>query len=465
MPDGEEHYSASRHAADVAVGRDGFLFHRLYNAFEQLCSDNVPTDRELAEWVSAFETNTAWCAAKGVRYLAVIVPERHVIYADKLVSDGAISSSRPVMRLLEAIDPSMRNGIVYMEPVLREARARADVFFKTDEHMNLHGTYLCYRAILDHLNPVVALAPLSEDALAVKRRRVSGHLGMRLDDEPLEDLESWQPVPDGGAVCVFRNRGGQGSVEVFEHEDERRPRAILFGDSNLSEIRHLLVTHFSRTVIIEHCHRLFFDLVRSEKPDVILHLMSETRLGWFHDLVPAGDFLRHCGEPVPAGRALLAIDFSRNGNGERFVGEGWSFAENSHTWMTGARSTLVLPTDVVGKIADQADEVLLDVTLWPLLHRPQRPSQRLTIGYQVGTETVDLGHFRMEQETRLEIPLPTRFLPAGPDACLTFDHPDAFALTEFGERETRILSFGISRLSLVVRSAARARGTGSTGRF
>jgi SGNH hydrolase-like domain, acetyltransferase AlgX len=132
------------------------------------------------------ETRQAWWAARGIRYFTLITPARHAIYDDKLPAGLNASPNRAAIRLLQTIAPVLRACALYPEAELRAARAKDDVFFRTDEHMNDFGAHLCYRAILRAIGPAPPMTPTEIESFATRKGRLVGNLGIRLASEPSE---------------------------------------------------------------------------------------------------------------------------------------------------------------------------------------------------------------------------------------------------------------------------------------
>ena len=439
--------------AEVVVGSDGFLFHRFEMAFEQLCSDSVPSDRQLARWLSLLETRAAWCASKGITYVTLVVPERHVIYSDKLPPDSRISPARPIKRLQSAISSNGRPPALYPEDQLRAARREGEVFLRTDEHLNDFGTYVCYLALLDGLSEAVPLVPWPRDSLTSVPRELCGNLGVRLDEEPVELTEMLRLADSTSVRRVFRNPPGHSPVEVFRHHDGDLPKAVVFGDSNVTPLCRYLLPHFSRSVVLRDTQRLFHDLIRSERPDVVVNVMSEARLGNLGldgtvvlpidaDIV---DFLGHCGEAIPDGtdRTVLAIDFILGGDGATFARTGWSYPEANHTWMVDDTSILELPP-FHSRRANQ--RYVLEFDLWPIEAGEHR-SQELRIGVHAGRTWHELARVEVRNRMRLRVPLHGELLAADQPVVLRLDHPRGVAPPG---ADKRILSLAVTTLSVML---------------
>ena len=79
-------------------GRDGFLFHRDHDALDQLSATIVLSLRQKRIWVEALESRLEWCERNGAATRFVVIPEKHVVYDDRLPRFTTISPRRPVIR-------------------------------------------------------------------------------------------------------------------------------------------------------------------------------------------------------------------------------------------------------------------------------------------------------------------------------------------------------------------------------
>ena len=65
-------------------GRDDFLFHRDHDALDQLTANLVLRQRQIDVWLAALRARLAWCETNGAAMRFLIIPEKHVVYEDKL---------------------------------------------------------------------------------------------------------------------------------------------------------------------------------------------------------------------------------------------------------------------------------------------------------------------------------------------------------------------------------------------
>lgn len=260
-------------------GKDDVLFHRDHDAIEQFDGGIVFRERQLAVWTRALSARQAWCEAHGSQFRMLIVPEKHIVYADKLPAGMRISPRRPAIQLRDALDPELAAKVLYVSESLREARRRYDTFYKADTHWTGYGAFLGYRAIVDSLASDLKLEAVGEDELVFREHHFIGDIGVRFFPERGDlALLVEPPVP---FRLVFKNGNfGRGAVHVYESERRDLPSCVLFRDSFANAMIPLLMRSFSRVVAVSSltCH---FDLLEQEKPDLVLFEIVERFIASF----------------------------------------------------------------------------------------------------------------------------------------------------------------------------------------
>jgi hypothetical protein len=278
MSEAEDRRAALR--ATVVMGRGGHLFHRWDNAFEQLCDAATLDDVDLDRWRSQIEYRVAWCDLHAIRYYMMVVPEKHVVYEDRLPVGRTISQDRPVRRIHASLPPPVQSRLIYPATSLRQARRVEKIYYNTDVHWTSYGAYIGYRALLRGIAADFPMTPLPEGALIrTKRAEFCGDIGVRIDPEPVEEriMLSIDEAPNWRVT--FDNRAfAEGQVQVFENDDKSLPRAVIFRDSNMNAVLPFLLRHLSRAVVVAG-HRYFLhDLVQAEKPDLVITEIAERYL-------------------------------------------------------------------------------------------------------------------------------------------------------------------------------------------
>lgn len=260
-------------------GRDGFLFHRDHDAHDQLSATIVLRERQIRIWTEALESRFAWCRDNGAAARFLIIPEKHVVYADKLPLFTRVSPHRPAMQLLGALQGTVKDRTIYPVDALKAASLVQPTYLRTDTHWNAHGAHVAYRALTESLRDEIALETVAEDDLTWRQRPFVGDLGVRFAREQGESRSVLVQNPDH--ALIFQNHNfGRGAVHVYENKRRDLPHCVLFRDSFSNALIPYLMHGFSRLVAVSSlsCH---YDLLEQEKPDVVLFAAIERFLATF----------------------------------------------------------------------------------------------------------------------------------------------------------------------------------------
>jgi len=263
----------------VLEGSDGFLFHRDHEAIEQVTGALTYSPAQLQQWLSILETRKAWCDAHGIVSRFLIVPEKHVVYADKLPGGIVISEQRPAPMLMRAATPYLSGHILYPLEPLQDARLRRETHWITDTHWNMFGAFVAYKELMASLARDIDLVQLEETDLATTTLTYVGDLGVRFEPERSETIEVLaRGFGPGCKLVVQNNKFDRGNVQVFTNGRADMPTCVLLRDSFAGSLIPLLLESFSRLVAVSSLSMLY-DLVRAERPDVVVVQMAERFLG------------------------------------------------------------------------------------------------------------------------------------------------------------------------------------------
>ena len=84
---------------------------------------------------------------RDIEYRILIVPERHVLYKDKLPAGVTLHENRPALQLIKATDALLRPAVIYPAETIRRGRAVREVYYKSDVHWTTWGAYLLKRLL------------------------------------------------------------------------------------------------------------------------------------------------------------------------------------------------------------------------------------------------------------------------------------------------------------------------------
>lgn len=261
----------------VMIGRDGWLFLAEKALRYQRSRPFKAVD--LAAWGTFLEERRQWLGERGIRFLWVLAPNKHTVYAEHLPPRGrALRATSRADQLLEHLRLHTGVEALDLRPALRAGKAREKVFYKLDSHWNDYGSYLAYHAVIERLgSDLPGLEPVPIDAHRRRQKETSGDLALvlGLEDELLETSVVLRPRGRRLAVPASTVPPGVGAT-AFERPDGRY-RALFLGDSFGAHLTRRLAEHFARLAYLPG-----YDLPRQvldrERPDVVILEIVERNL-------------------------------------------------------------------------------------------------------------------------------------------------------------------------------------------
>jgi hypothetical protein len=259
--------------ASTFAGDDGHIFHSINAVCEQLFEGGRLSDAGLEAWVRQLEHRAAWCEARGIAYRHLVIPEHHSIYPDKLPGMPALAADRPLLRIRARLSQQVRDAVIYPLTAMIAGRTRHETSLPHDVHFTAYGSFLCYRELMRTLPHCAPERILDEGDLVPREIFVAGDVA-RAFGAPGRKVE-WHEPPKEPVHTVLKGTSFRtNQVDVFRTEHSALPRLVLFRTSNSTLLMPFLFRHFSRVVAVAS-GRMFFDLVESEAPDVVLTEIPE----------------------------------------------------------------------------------------------------------------------------------------------------------------------------------------------
>ncbi len=266
----------------VVEGKDGWLFLDESDSIEIMRLYTDPTympTRVVDAWTKALKERRDYFAERGITYLTLVVPDACLVYPEKLPESVTMADATPFSMIAAQLDDETLQQCVYPVEALVAGRSVRETYRPTDSHWTDWGAYLGYRATMDHL------ANLRDDIEIVEPGRLSwsttpsyGALGVVMEDERVETLE----VAEVNGSTVAPVRGVMNEVrDGYNLEEQDRPdlpSAIIFRDSFMTNASKYFSQSFRRTSYTSQPNAVLDDLVRLEKPDVVIFEISERRM-------------------------------------------------------------------------------------------------------------------------------------------------------------------------------------------
>lgn len=268
----------------VIMGRDGWLFVNMEMEMEDWLGIGLYQPQELARLMEALTRRRDWLAARGVRFLVAVAPNKSTVYGEHLPEKFARLSA--VTRLDQLAAAMRQAGVEFVDlrPALYEAKSVRRAFWKTDTHWNGWGAFMGSRAIVEALRRhYPAMPPLSAQDYAVTETAVPGGdlaemllLEGELPEADIDLKPLSPPLARPAEPKGYKNPAAIASREMIVREtgDPSLPKAVVFRDSFASAAWPFLAERFQRSVFLWE-HRFQPHIVEAEKPDVVIYEVVE----------------------------------------------------------------------------------------------------------------------------------------------------------------------------------------------
>lgn len=269
----------------VTVGRDGWLFYcdeiSYYRGVRPL------TTVELNEYAHRLESRRKWLASRGCRYLLVVAPNKSSIYPEQLPPMLGRGGVRRLDQLAQYLKANTSVSLLDLRPALTQAKARGQLFYKTDTHWNDLGACVAAEQI------DAAIRPWYKDVRfpsAIQYRHqpidVDGDLRRMMFAKDLisETAYRLSPVVPTTAHRVndYLQTYGDRSHDLFATQSSNTalPRLVMFRDSFTIALQPYLSERYGRAVFCYGRDTNAFDdkLIAIERPSLVIQEVVERNL-------------------------------------------------------------------------------------------------------------------------------------------------------------------------------------------
>jgi hypothetical protein len=260
------------------LGRDGWLFLRRdsNDLVGQLTGKVQLSSEDRERFARLFDGRMRVAAELRAGWLAAVVPNKEVVYAEHLPSEVVLAEQRPVHDVL-AIAAAARAPVVYLLDDLLAAKSLGELYMRTDTHWNHLGGYVAYRAICRELGARdYHLKVLKEHDLEWSAvSSALGDLGVKLYPELFESPEVLVRLKARRGRRTYDNGvSNYGRVQIHEQEAADGPTCVVFGDSFVHTLLPYLAESFRRVVFV-HTSMFVREILERERPDVVLTVTIE----------------------------------------------------------------------------------------------------------------------------------------------------------------------------------------------
>lgn len=254
--------------------------------------------REFDRANQVLQTRVEKLESEGRKYCKIVIPEKSVVYPEflpRVFEAERMSSSRPA----SVLKAGGASNYWYLDDHLIDAKSYGEVYFRGDSHTNWLGSWFVYefiyRRIKQHfgssIGPLLGLECFSnrtinyagdlygllheEDRYALNTTWGKPNYPNFLTPSVLYELKpEFQSAERVKPKNTWKRLGERPYFE-YENSKSSLPKAVIFRDSTCDFVVEPLAQHFSRSVFVWDKGFVYEDIIRQEKPDIVLHVMAE----------------------------------------------------------------------------------------------------------------------------------------------------------------------------------------------
>jgi hypothetical protein len=272
----------------VITGRNGWLFTSDLQMVEHYLGIAKFTTAQLQSWQTLLEQRRDWLAARGIRYLFVIPPDKQTIYPEEL-PDWLIHAT-PAHRetkldqFLQYMQEHSTVEVLDLRPALLAAKTNAPVYLQNDTHWNQLGAFVGSQAVIHRLaEQLPALPSLSRENFSWTNAPINGGDLARMTGSDAVEKNNFAAHPDQNLPLLKRVE----APDIISLWDIHKPSAItenpapiaysavVFHDSFGGPWQEFLGYSFKKIIFMSENREFNPAVIVQHKPDVVINEMLE----------------------------------------------------------------------------------------------------------------------------------------------------------------------------------------------
>jgi alginate O-acetyltransferase complex protein AlgJ len=276
----------------VIIGNDGWLF-LAGNENDSYRGKHRFKESELRAFKLELEYRKKYLNDRGCKFYFLIAPVKANIYSNKIPNNiFRINKQSWGEQLIEYLNKTSEVKPINVYDILRAHKKNELLYFKLDNHWNQLGAFYVSNEILKRIHidlPEVTTTSLSDYEIIKTETNNNNIANMLSNLDNFKDI-TLQLSPKSGFHAKNVPPAGYPVVKGFpypwDYENDKeitgskKPNILIISDSFGNNLFPFLAEEFSRSVKIFDSwqYKLNEDIVKSEKPDVVLLVVLESNV-------------------------------------------------------------------------------------------------------------------------------------------------------------------------------------------
>lgn len=276
------------------LGKNGWFFpgNDISNVVDQHLGLQPLSAETLQRIAQKLRDKQQQLAAAGIKFYVVVAPDSYSIYPEELPDHIRRALATSNFDLLKTyITRHTSVALLDVRPALLAAKSTRATYLQTDTHWNEYGALVAAMAIARRVKQDFSSihVPSEKEYSIQERRGSSGDLVCMLAmNGEVSDAVAYHITPP--ARVSAKETGQVDNTEVgglpsqrFIGANAATPRLLFIGDSFTLSLAHVLPGFFA-TAYMTRSGLLHDELIRAEKPDVVIFEIVERNLAGLADL-------------------------------------------------------------------------------------------------------------------------------------------------------------------------------------
>jgi hypothetical protein len=266
----------------VLLGRHGWMFTGELQMIEHYLGIAQFTPAELRSWQRLLEKRRDWLAARGIKYIFIVAPDKQDIYPEEL--PDWLQAATPAHRetkldqFLQYMQEHSTVQILDLRPVLLANKKLGPLYLQNDSHWNFLGGFIAAQKIIRTLSQTMpGVPPLRLDDFTWSNTpALGGDLALLIGKQPPEKYSFTFTSKPGVTAPVVQPATNIVSVwdyhktsYISENPAPLTVNAVCFTDSFGIAWRQFFGYSFKRIVFMTE-HREFNTKVLADNPPQVV---------------------------------------------------------------------------------------------------------------------------------------------------------------------------------------------------
>lgn len=235
----------------AVIGKNGWLYFDNKKSLLDAVGKATISDELVDRGVKTFAKNWHEMKSKNITYLLIIAADKSTIYSEFLPDYLRYQEPHRIDKFLTTLKKQYPDfPVLDLRPILKEAKKSADIYYKTDTHWNMIGSYFAYEEIMKKLS---IMPHLISDFSIIKKDYFYGDIAQIINSKTKELKISFEEKFSKTYQVIAKKPeifNKFHKSQLFINKNQSLPTIFTYKDSFFDNLRDLFAPHFSKSIYV-----------------------------------------------------------------------------------------------------------------------------------------------------------------------------------------------------------------------